>query len=176
MKRTIGVIHRPREYGSAMLEFILAGIASVCLTICTVAVAYGMWNYHTLAYAVHEATRYAAVHGKGCTDPGNNCSVTVGSIMRKIAHNAIGISAERMLVRLSTDSGAQMICNPITACYSSPVVWPPSSNDDNQTGKKITVEAQYQFRSALLYLWPGARIQRIAAVNLPAASTQTIIF
>ena len=48
------------QRGSAMVEFALAGVGSMILFISTVQLTIGMWNYHTLAYAVHEATRYAA--------------------------------------------------------------------------------------------------------------------
>ena len=94
--------------------------------------------------------------------------------MQGIGRNAIGVTTDRMVVRLTTDSGAQTVCRPITACYASRAVWPPSSNDDNQTGKKIPIEAPYRFRSALLYFWPDARI-RSTEVDLPAASTQIIL-
>ena len=40
-----------------MVEFVFAGIAAATLMICTVQVSISMWNYHTLAYAVHEANQ-----------------------------------------------------------------------------------------------------------------------
>lgn len=167
---------RQRQRGAAMVEFVLAGIASVFLMICTVALSYGMWNYHSLAFAVHEATRYTAVKGKGCTNPGNSCSVSVGTIARKIATLAIGVPATSMNVTLTTDSGAQTTCNPLTSCFTDATIWPPASNTDNRINKRITIRATYAYQSPLLFFWPGAGTARFAAFNFPAASTQTIIF
>ena len=80
-----------RQRGSAMVEFATAGIASTLLLISTFQVAMIMWNYHTLAFAVHEATRYTAVRGVGCTKPGNTCSTTIGAIATKIKTLGIGL-------------------------------------------------------------------------------------
>jgi hypothetical protein len=55
-------------------------------------------------------------------------------------------------------------------------VWPPASNQDNRTGKLITISASYQFSSALLFFWPGVGTQQFGAIGLPASSTQSVIF
>ncbi len=167
---------RSRRRGSVMMEFVLAGIASVFLLTCTVALSYGMWNYHTLAQATHEATRYAAVHGKGCTYPGNTCTITVGTHARKIKSLAIGVPADAMNVTLTSESGAQTNCNPLTSCYTNTAIWPPLTNSDNQEGRLITISARYHFKSPLLFFWPGAGTQRFGTIVFPAASTQTILF
>ena len=84
---------RAQQRGSAMVEFVFAGIGSVMVLICTFQLAMGMWHYHTLATMVHDATRYASVRGVSCTKPGNTCSVTVGNIARKIESTGIGSQA-----------------------------------------------------------------------------------
>ena len=162
--------------GSAMVEFALAGVASTVMMVGTVAVAYGMWNYHTLAYAIHETTRYAAVHGKGCTNPGSSCSITVGNIANRIASMAIGVPAGSMKVTLTTDSGAETTCNPLTSCSSNGTVWPPATNSDNRLGKQITISASYVYSSPLLFFWPGVGAQQFGTIVFPASSKQTIIF
>ena len=144
--------------------------------ISTFQLAMAMWNYHTMALMVHEATRYAAVRGVGCTKPGNTCSVTVGTIARQISSVGIGIPSDSVNVTLTTDSGAQTSCAPLNSCFSNTTVWPPSSNLDNRTGKLITISAIYQFRSALIFFWPGQGTQKFGAIWLPASSTQSIIF
>ena len=168
--------NRRRQRGSAIVEFTLAGIASIFLIMCTIQLSIGMWNYHTLAYAVHEATRYTAVKGVNCTKGGNTCSVTVGTIAHKVHELAVGVPEDRVIVTLKTDSGAETVCNPLNSCYSNATVWPPASNHDNGVGKQFTISAKYQYRSLMLIFWPGAGSQRIAAVWLPATSTQTILF
>ena len=159
-----------------MVEFAFAGIASMFLMISTVEVSRGMWNYHTLAYAVREGGRYASFHGKGCTNPGNSCSVTVGDIANQIANAAIGVDASQLNVTLTTPSGAATNCNPLNSCFTSAAVWPPSASNDNAPGGSITISAQYTFQSALAMLWPGAKPPSFGAIVFPASSTQIIMF
>jgi hypothetical protein len=165
-----------RRRGSTMVEFALAGGASLALMISTIQLSLGMWNYHTLAYAIHETTRYTAVRGRGCTYPGNTCSVSVGTIANKLKANAIGIPAGSLNVTFTADSGAQITCNPLTTCYSDTTIWPPMTNHDNQIGKKITISARYTMNPVMLGIWPGQTATRFGALTLPASSTQTIIF
>jgi hypothetical protein len=159
-----------------MVEFCLAGIASVTMLISTVSLCFAMWNYHTLAFAIHEATRYAAVRGKGCTYPGNTCSVTVDNIAHKIATNAIGVPPGSVNVTLTTDSGAATSCNPLNSCYGNATVWPPGSNSDNRIGKNITISAKYHVQTPLVFFWPGAGSQGFRAIWFPASSTQKVLF
>jgi hypothetical protein len=162
--------------GSAMIEFTLAGLASTVLLISTFQLALGMWNYHTLAYAVHDGTRYAAVKGIGCTQPGNSCSVTVGTIAHRFAAVGIGVPSDQVAVTLTTDSGASTSCAPLNSCFSSVTVWPPATNTDNRVGKRITISAKYRYQSAMFFFWPGQSGQNYGAVWLPASSTQSILF
>ena len=159
-----------------MVEFALAGTGTMLLFISTVQLSIGMWNYHTLAYAVHEATRYVAPHGVGCTKIGYSCSITVGTIATKIKSLSIGVPADSSIVTLTTDSGAVTTCNPLSSCLASTAVWPPGSNNDNKIGRKITISAQYRFRSALLFFWPGSGTLDFGAIWLPASSTSTVVF
>jgi hypothetical protein len=165
-----------QQRGSALIEFTLAGIACMLWILATVQLAVGMWNYHTLAYGVHETTRYAAVKGIGCTKPGNTCSATVASIARKFESASTGIPSDQATMTLTADSGAQTTCSPLNTCFLDSTVWPPATNHDNQVGRRITVSARYQLRSVLIYFWPGGRSGSIGSVWLPASSTQTILF
>jgi hypothetical protein len=162
--------------GSAMVEFCLAGIASITVLISTFQLSMGMWNYHTMAFKVHEATRYIAVHGVGCTKPGNSCTVTVGALANKIDSLGVGILSNSVDVTLTTDSGAVTTCAPLNSCFTNTTVWPPSTNNDNKTGKLVTISANYHFRSALFFFWPGQGSQAIGEIWFPASSTQTIVY
>jgi hypothetical protein len=165
-----------RQRGSALVEFTLAGIALIFLIVCKFHLAMGMWNYHALATTVHEATRYAAVKGENCAKPGNSCRITVGTLATHIKEYGIGIPSDSVSVTLTTESGAATLCNPLNSCLTNTTFWPPSSNSDNDVGKYITVSAIYQFRSPLLFFWPGQGAQRFGEVWLPASSSQKIIF
>ena len=167
---------RNARRGSALVEFTLAGIALIFLMMSSFNLAMGMWNYHTLAFAVHEGTRYVAVKGKGCTQPGNTCSATVGMIAQKIAQVGIGIPSGQVTATLTTDSGAVTSCAPLSSCFSNTTVWPPSSNQDNKVGKFVSVAAKYRFRSPLMHFWPGKGSFTAGAVWLPASSKQMIMF
>lgn len=164
------------QRGSVLVEFSLAGIAAIFLILFTFHLAMAMWNYHTLAFAVHEGTRYVAVKGKGCTQPGNTCSATVGMIAQKIASVGIGIPSSQVTVSLTTDSGAVTSCAPLSSCFTNTAVWPPSTNQDNKVGKLVSVAAKYQFRSPLVFFWPGKTGGTMGAVWLPASSRQMIMF
>jgi hypothetical protein len=164
--------------GTALVEFTLAGLASVVLLISTFELSIGMWNYHTLAHAVHQCTRYLAVKGVGCTLNGNSCSVTVGTITQRFAAVGIGLPSSLVNVTLTADSGLSpaVVCAPVNTCFASLTVWPPATNSDNLVGKKVTISAQYQFRNVLLFFWPGQGAKSYGSYWLPASSTQTIVF
>lgn len=162
--------------GSAMVEFALAGVAAVLLLISTFQLGMAMWNYHTLAMAVHDTTRWMAVKGVGCTQPGNSCSVTVGNIAQHLTSLGIGLPASAVIVTLRTNSGAETTCNPLSSCSANSTVWPPASNNDNALGSYITLSAKYNFQSAMLFWWPGQTGQNYGSFWLPASSQQKIVF
>ena len=167
---------RRRQRGSAMVEFALAGIASIFLIISTFHLAVGMWNYHVLANAVHETTRYVAVKGVNCTKPGNSCSVSVGTIAAKFKEYAIGIPTDQVIFTLSPQVTAATTCNPLNTCFATGTTWPPSTNSDNAIGKRITVSATYRFRSPMAFFWPSQGAVQVGEIWFPASSTQTILF
>jgi hypothetical protein len=165
-----------KQRGSVMIEFALAGTVGIVLMYMTIQMCIGLWRYHTLAYAVHEATRYAAAHGRGCVSGANNCGITVGDIATKIRRDSIGIPPSELNVTLTTDSGATTPCSPITTCTSNTSRWPPTSNLDNVTGKKVTIAATFFFKNMMFGLWPGQRVKKFASVTFPASSTETVVF
>jgi TadE-like protein len=167
---------RNARRGSVLVEFSLAGIAAIFLILFTFNLSMAMWNYHTLAFAVHEGTRYIAVKGKGCTQPGNTCGATVGMLAQKIASVGIGIPSGQVNASFTTDSGAVTSCAPLSSCFTNATVWPPSTNQDNKVGRIVTIAAKYQFRSPLVFFWPGKTGGTMGAVWLPASSTQKIMF
>lgn len=162
--------------GATSVEFALAGVASALVLLSTFQLAWAMWNYHTIALMVHEATRYVAVRGVGCTKPGNTCSVSVGKIAQQIKTTGIGIPTDRVNVTFKTEGGTTTTCAPLSSCLTNTTVWPPATNKDNDVGKLITISAVYEFRSAITWFWPGQGAHRIGSFSLPASSTQTIVF
>lgn len=162
--------------GSAIVEFTIAGIPMIFLLFSTLQLAIGMWQYFTLDHAVNVAARYAAVHGATCTSGGNSCGVTVGNIATTLRNAATGVPSGLFNVTLTTDSGAQTTCNPLSTCLSTNTAWPPSSNTDNSVGKNVTVSARYNFPAALGMFWFHDGGVYFGPVVFPASSTQQILY
>src|SRR4051812_17550928 len=106
-------MRKRRQRGAAVIEFTLAGIGTIFLLICTFHISMAMWNYHTLAQAVHQTTRYMAVKGGDCVKPGYSCSASIGDIARQLEASAIGLPSDSLNMTLTTDSGAATACNPV---------------------------------------------------------------
>ena len=169
-------IHGKGERGGAMVEFVLAGVASAALMISTAQIALAMWNYHTLAYAVHETNRYIASHGRDCSLGGNSCAITVGNIVSKLTANAVGLLPANINMTLTSASGNTYNCNPISNCSSDTTLWPPATNFDNMPPNNTTVQASYSVYSAIVALWYGWRGQRISSISLTAQSQIPMLF
>ena len=60
---------RNLEKGSSMVEFALVGIPLIFILISIFEISRGMWMYETVAHAVREGARYAAVHGQDYGGP-----------------------------------------------------------------------------------------------------------
>lgn len=176
--------HRKRERGATMIEFVMAGIASFVLFMTTFNLAYAMWNYHTLAYAVHETNRYIASHGRNCQLGGNACTITVANIVSRLESNGIGLAPANLKLVLTPNSGSSnaVTCNPITACASSSTQWPPTTNLDNMATQPpnpptyTTVQASYTFNAPLVALWYGWSGRNITSVTLTSQSQVPMLF
>lgn len=162
--------HRSRRRGAAMVEFALAGIASATLLISTVQLSLAMWNYHTVAYATHEANRYISVHGRSCTQGGNACSITVGNVATKFKTLAIGIPADSVTLTLTSQSGTVYTCNPLSSCLNDATQWPPVAHMDNAPGRFTTVRAAYTRNSGIVMIWPGSSPTQIGRITMPSES------
>src|SRR5947207_1072945 len=121
-----------------------------------------MWNYHTLAFAIREGTRYAAVHGSGCSaDPRNSCQATVAQVAQRIQDAGIGLEATQLDLTF-TSSGNTIKCT-LNACLTTATHWPEAPK--NTPGNAIAIRGSLPFESALAMFWPGAG----KGVTLPTA-------
>jgi hypothetical protein len=156
-----------------MVEFVLAGIPVIFVMISIFELARGMWTYHTMAYAVREGVRYAAVHGKGCAAP-RTCQVTIGQITTVIKNAGAGLPTSTTVVTLTPASGSassDTMANQLT----SSTVWPPSSA--NAPGQNIKIRVTYPFRTFLAVFWTGAgRVNDSGVFNIGASSSAPIQF
>lgn len=184
MKDTTGSSHgvawgtavRPRtgNRGSAMLEFVFTGIPAVFILISMVQMGLGMWQYHTLNSALQQGGRYVVVRGRGCTQNGNTCSVTVGTIAQQIATYAIGMPAGLLSVTLTPPAGAATTCNPLSTCFTNATVWPAAPY--NGPGMTFTITGKFTLHPAIGMVWPGSATSVFGSFTLASSTAQVIMF
>jgi len=167
---------RAARRGGTLLEFTLVGIPMIFTLISVFEMSRGMWLYHTLAYTVKEATRYASVHGVNCSIAPNACTITIGNIATVIQQHGPGLIPADMTVTLTPAAGAATT-DTLQNLLGSATQWPPASPaGTNSMGQPITISAVYPFRSALAMFWPGSKSVSFGTVSLPASSTNRIQF
>ena len=137
-------------------------------------VAFGMWTYHTLAYAVREGVRYAAMHGSGCAAP-NTCQVTIGKIAGVIQAAGVGLDPNAVKLTFTPASGAAST-NTMAIQAASTTTWPPAGA--NGPGQSVKIAAIYPFKTFLAVFWVGAGrpLNDSGVFYLPASSTEPIQF
>lgn len=164
---------RRSQRGFGIIEFTIITIPVLCLTVAIVEAALASWQYHSMAYAVEVATRYACTHGRTCTKNGNSCTITVSDVANLVAKQAPALDAGRLNVTLTTNA-ASVTCNPITACYANTSQFPNST--DNGVGFDITIRATYEIRNPVPMLWTGSQFSAGGAFTLGAVSRQNIVY
>jgi Flp pilus assembly protein TadG len=170
-----------RRRGSTMLEFVLVGIALMFIWITVLEMARGMWQYHTLQYAVKQTAQYATKHGASCASP-NTCEVTVGNVVNVFSYYAGVLPLNSVQLSLTSSSGT-VTCAVVSTCSTNGswnTQWPPSGA--NAVGADIWVSANYTFTSALLLFIPTNGTVRFGsslgggAFNFPGYSHMQIVF
>jgi Flp pilus assembly protein TadG len=159
--------------GSALLEFTLVGIPILFVSTSVMAAGLNMWQFHNLAYATQMTARYAAMHGRTCTQNGNSCTVTVGNLAAYFEGQAMALDASKVNLKLQSLSET-IQCNPLNTCASSTTVFPNAS--DNGVKFDIVLTAVYPVTNPIAMFWPGAGSVNAATFNLYATSRQMIIF
>ena len=157
-----------------MLEFTLVGIGMIFVLISTFEIARGMWIYHTLAYAVREGTRYAAMHGRGCASP-HTCHASIGTIAGVIKTAGVGLDPNSVTATFTPAVGTAT-SGTITHLLTITTVYPPSAA--NAPGQIVKIAVLYPFRSILMMFWVGAgrALNDIRTLNMRASSSEAIQF
>ena len=186
-------MNRPlHRRGNSMVEFTLLGIPLMFVLISIFEVARGMWVYHTLAYAMKEATRFAIVKGADCVSLGNSCGVTVGQIVGVIQDRGVGLEPGDLNVTilsvrngiscapLSSCADSTITCAPLSACTGNTTPWPTLTSPPDPAsyrGNDIIITATYPFRTAFSLFWPGSGPQAsLGTFLLGGSSRETIQF
>jgi len=177
-------MQRRNQRGNALLEFTLAGIPMLFVWLSIVQMAIGMWQYHTMQYAVKTAGTYASLHGSDCATGGNSCTVQVKDVAGVLQNYAIGIDPTAITVTFNAMASDHVtVANTVTCqlsggaspCTSNTTQWPPTSY--NTPGTDIEIKTEYQFKSALAMVTPGSgQPVTFGTIWLPGFTHQTIVF
>lgn len=160
--------------GSSVVEFTLVGIPLIFVLISTFEIGRGMWIYHSVAYAVKEGTRYAAVHGATCAPPANDCLKTVADVAERIRSASFGLDPDAMDVTFTPAVGATPT-RKLSEWLTVTSTWPPATA--NTPGRDVEIRASYPFQSLICMFWPGTGgMSALNTYNMPAASRERIQF
>ena len=167
---------RNSSRGNSLVEFTLVGIPLIFLLISIFEVSRGMWQYHTLAYAVKAGARYAIVHGQDCDIAPNDCTVSISQIAGVIRTAGIGLPANSVTVTFTDSSGTATSCA-LTDCIAIHTTghWPPDGS--NAPGRIVRITGNFPFRSVITMFWPGAgRASASGTFVLSATARESIQF
>ena len=181
---------KARRRGAASVEFALVGIPTIFILISVFEISRGMWMYETVAHAVREGARYAAVHGQDCAVAPNTCGKTMAQIAQQVQNSGVGLDAAQFTVTVSINLGAtptslavdgpQTLASMLndTTNFSAWTFVTNGSNVNASTpGNDVVVSGEMPFRSALAMFWPGAKgTQGFATTKLVATSQERILF
>ena len=166
---------RKRQRGNSLIEFTLVGIPLLFVLIATFEMSRGMWTYQTLAHAVKSGARYTIVHGQNCAIAPNNCTVSISQIAGKIKWAGVGLPDDLVTLTFTSANGASTSCL-LSNCIANygAGAWPPAGS--NAPGQDVRISGRYEYRSAMLFFWPGAGAATRTApvINLSADSRETI--
>ena len=166
-----------RQKGNAIIEFTLVGIPLIFILISIFEAARGFWIYHTLAYAMKEASRFVIVKGENCVQTPNACGVTVAQIAAVIKDRGVGLIPSDLNVTLSSLSDTRS-CT-LQACLSDNTPWPTlavPSLPGGARGQNLTITGRYPFRSAIAMFWPGSAPMIFGTFTFGANSREQIQF
>ncbi len=195
------MIRNPRR-GAATIEMTLVGIPIIFVLISTFEMSRGMWMYHTLAYSVKNGVpysvkhgvRFASVHGLNCVftpEVPNDCATSIAAIAAVIQNAAVGIDPAKteLTFKLGPTGGISTPCymgtpgasppyGTLPACSTLTTTWPTNDGTGvyNGVGKRIEIDIETPFASALSMFWPGSKPVSFALVNFGASSADLIQF
>jgi Flp pilus assembly protein TadG len=163
-----------KRRGSALIEFTIAAVPVIFVTLSIIEMSLESWKFETMVYAIQVAARYACVHGRTCTRNSNTCTITVGNVATLINTQAPSLDPALLNVTLATHSGTAATCNPLSSCLSTATQFP--SAIDNGVGYDVTITATYPMYNPLAMMWFGNSSKAGTSFTLGAVSKQTIVY
>jgi Flp pilus assembly protein TadG len=133
------------EQGAATVEFTISVIVLFTLVFGSIVVAMAFYTYEVINEYARDASRYAIVHGIGCSSPINgNCSIGTGAAanlaLKTYLNNEIfpGINGNNLHV-VTTYAHAPGL----TTCFA---------NNCNGAGDQVTVTVSYPYLYAVPFI------------------------
>jgi hypothetical protein len=172
-----------KRRGSATIEFALAGIPLICVTISTIQMGIAMWHYHTLQYATKEATAYLTHKGQNFIDSGN-AAIKVKDVAAVLKSAAIGMPPSTLQVtfkayRTSGGVDIQTLNCRLDNCLTNTTSWPPTGYNTPNISD-VSILTDYNLRSAQLMVAQGWKSKGSAAFAnsywLPGYARQQVLY
>ena len=157
-----------------MVEFLMAGIPVIFITMSIMEISLESWKFETMIYAIQVAARYACSHGRTCTKGTNTCTITVGNVATLINQQSPSLDPSLLDVTLATHSGTAATCNPLNSCLTSSTQFP--SSIDNGVGFDVTITATYPMNNPFPMMWFGNASVAGRTYTLGAVTQQTIVY
>jgi Flp pilus assembly protein TadG len=156
-----------------MLEFTMVAIPVIFVTMSILEASIESWEYHSMAYAIEMACRFACAHGRTCTKNSNTCTIEVKDVISVITNQAPMLDTSKLVVTL-TGHTSSVSCNPVSSCTSNATQFPTST--DNGVGSDIKIVATYPMSSPLPMMWFGSSSTSGSTWTLGATTRQTIVY
>ena len=160
-----------------MLEFVFTGVPLIFVWIGIVDMSLGMWNYHTLQYAIKQAGSYVSTHGLStgyCQS--NNCRIEDAAAV--MAQYALGMQAANITMTFTpisssdhTTTGTATTCT-LDNCETNATAFP------NGYGE-FKIQAEYQFKNAMAMVAPGSLDKGVVSFKnpwFPAYTHQIVLY
>jgi Flp pilus assembly protein TadG len=144
---------RRSQRGVGAIEFVMVVVPTIFLTTSVFEMSLASWQFHSMAYAIEVADRYACSHGRTCSKGGNACTIRVQDVANMILAQAPALSSSKLNVTLTTHA-ATVTCNPLSFCTSNTNQFPSST--DNGVGNDITISATYPVTNPIPMMWFGS--------------------
>lgn len=159
--------------GSGAMEFMMVVIPALFLTTSIFDMSLESWKFHSMAYAIAVADRYACSHGRTCAKAGNSCTIRVEDVANMISAQAPALDSSKLNVTLTTN-GSSVTCNPLNSCFSNTAQFPNST--DNGVGNDIKISATYPMGNPIPMFWFGSAATSGSGFTLGATTKQNIFY
>lgn len=182
----IAAVRNNRRSGQAMVEFTLVGLLVTFVLISTFEIARTVWIYTTMAHAVKEGTRYAAMRGNnfnlscvktaaGIADP-SICTLDSKKIAQTINNAGTGlVPADVVNVTMIANEAQTVVCpgadHSLNDCLNAGT---PAGFDlvtNMNPGATFRITMRYRIRSMF------TTISRVYTIpDLPASAQEVVQF